>query len=132
MNKSVLLSSCGIAACPKLAYAHGGGLFTLFVGVPLAIVLFIVSAAIVRVKYRHMKTGAYWAAVLSLLVPWLFLYLVGVIGLSDAGIVKNLISGYYTREYFLTIFISCIPLAFAIGMRILARRSTEKNICLHN
>lgn len=126
MNNRVLLASCGMALCPKLAYAHGGGLFTLFVGVPLAAVLFIVSAVIVRAKYRHVRSGPYWGIAISLLVPWLFIYLAAVIGLLDAGFVKALVSGYYTREYLVSIGVACVPLIWAIGMRLLIWRSARK------
>lgn len=126
MNKRVLLASGGIAVCPNLAYAHGGGLFTLFIGVPLATVLFIISAVIVRAIYRHMKSGFYWGTAISLLIPWLFMYLAGVIGLLDTAIAKTLISGYYTREYWVSIGIASLPLVGAIGMRLFTRRSTTK------
>ncbi len=80
-------------------YAHGQGLFVMYIGVPTAALAFIISAIIVRCAYKSVKLWQY--AILSLLffLLWIPVYTIATFIAADFLDSAGILSHRYSEEY---------------------------------
>ena len=79
-------------------YAHGQGLFVMYIGVPTAALAFIISAIIVRCAYKSVKLWQY--AILSLLffLLWIPVYTIATFIAADFLDSAGILSHRYSEE----------------------------------
>ena len=74
-NGMYALAFVSLAMMSMPVYAHGDGIFLIFIGLPLAVLFYLISATITRNLFANLHSVWYWVIAVALMIPWLALYL---------------------------------------------------------
>ena len=99
---------------PKCAFAHSThntGLFLLFFGIPLTIISLLVSAILLRSRFRDVGLLIYCGMVATIVIVWLPIY---------GRVTEWLIMDSHEMEKVVSVFMALMPLILASVWRILA------------
>jgi len=102
-----------LALMPTLAHAHGGGLVMLFIGVPFAAMIHLLSATITRKLFLELHFILYWVLAGVLLLPGLAIYIF---------LCAFLIDEHNFDELLVSILMALLPLVAAVTFRMVNRK----------
>lgn len=100
-------------------YAHGGGLYLVYIGVPSAILAFVVSAILLRCIYKKINIWLYGVISIFILPIWVAVYFL------SAAYVADFLDKYFIRygeEIAVAFILPLLLVSFSAGLFLIKRK----------